>query len=339
MSGTLTVHAAGPAMTVQDLGRSGYLAYGLTRGGAADILALHEGAALLRQSPQLAAIEMVGMGGSFSTDQDTVIALTGAQMSASIDGAPLVWNASHLLPAGAKLSIGGTQGGSYGYLSVAGGIASEEVMGGRANHLTAGVGRVLAAGDTLPLGEQGGRAGDFIVPEPRFDGGELRIVPSIQTSQFSRETLNRFEQTDFRRDPRGNRQGVRMATDGEGFFADGGLSIVSEVITEGDIQITGDGAPYVLMCECQTTGGYPRIGTVIPCDLPRVAQAPVGTSLRFRFVTLEEARKAELQARATRAALASTVQPLVRDPHDIADLLSYQLVGGVVSAIADPFSV
>ena len=337
MSGKFTVLSAGPALLVQDLGRTGYLAFGVTRGGAADIFALHEAAALLGQDPNLAAIEMTGMGGSFKSDIDTVIALTGAEMTAEIDGARLMWNASHALPAGATLKIGGAQKGTYGYLSVAGGFDVPLTMGARSSHLTAGIGAALQAGQTLPLkASKSTRAGYFITPEPRLDGGEVRVIASIQTGQFAPETLDRFGQTAFTRDARGNRQGVRMASDGEGFFTDGGLSIVSEVITEGDIQITGDGAPYVLMCECQTTGGYPRIGTVIACDLPRVAQAAAGAPLRFRFITLDDAREAELAARKTLKALPGKTQPLVRDPHDIDDLLSYQLVSGVISATSDP---
>ena len=339
MSGRITVLSAGPAMSVQDMGRSGYLAYGLTRGGAADPLALHEGAALLGQPATLAAVEMVGMGGTFQSDVDTVIALTGARMTATMDGTPLIWDASHPWPAGAKLTIGGATAGTYGYLHVAGGIDTEPAMGARAVHLNAGIGGLLQAGDELPIDATSGPGGDFLTPAaPRLSGGELRVVASIQTDNFSPETRARFESTSFTRDARGNRQGVRMANEGEGFFAEGGLSIVSEVISEGDIQITGDGAPYVLMCECQTTGGYPRIGTVIPSDLPRVAQASVGAPLTFCFVTLDEARAIELRARADIKSLRGRVQPLVRDPHDIADLLSYQLVGGVVSATADPFA-
>ena len=329
---------AWPAMTLQDMGRSGFLAYGLTRGGAADMLALREGAALLSQSGDLAAIEMVGIGGTFEPDCDTIIALTGARMTATIDGAPVVWNASHPLPAGSKLTIGGAIEGTYGYLHVAGGFDTPLVMGARSSHLTAGVGGTLQAADMLPMGAPTTkRAGYFLSPENRLSGGEIRIVPSVQTEQFAEETRARFEQTGFKRDARGNRQGVRMASDSEGFFAEGGLSIVSEVIAEGDIQITGDGAPYVLMCECQTTGGYPRIGTVIPADLPRVAQASVGAPLRFRFITLEEAKSIELKSRAEVKGLAGRIQPLVRDPHEISDLLAYQLVSGAVSATDDPF--
>ncbi|AVL53180.1 urea amidolyase [Roseobacter denitrificans] len=321
------------------MGRAGFLAYGLTRGGAADQMALHEAAALLGQSATLGAIEMVGVGGTFESDVDTVIALTGAEMSASIDGSALVWHASHALPKGAKLKIGGALKGTYGYLSVAGGIEAPQIMGARSTHFKAGIGGALEAGQSLPIGvTPTQRAGFVIHASGRFAGGDIRIVPSVQTDQFSPETLARFTQTTFRRDARGNRQGVRMDADTDGFFVDGGLSIVSEVITEGDIQITGDGAPYVLMCECQTTGGYPRIGTVLPCDLARVAQAPVGAPLRFRFVTMDEAREIELKARAEIKALAGRAQPLVRNPHEMSDLLSYQLIGGAISATTDPFA-
>ena len=339
MNGQFTVLSAGPALLLQDLGRQGYLAYGVTRGGAADVFALHEGAALLGQDPNLAAIEMTGMGGSFRSDIDTVIALTGAEMAAEIDGARLIWNASHALPAGATLKIGGATKGTYGYLSVAGGFDVPLTMGARSSHLTAGIGAGLKSGETLPLkAADPTRAGYFITPELRLNGGEVRVIASIQTEQFASETLKRFGQTAFSRDARGNRQGVRMAAEGEGFFTDGGLSIVSEVIIEGDIQITGDGAPYVLMCECQTTGGYPRIGTVIACDLPRVAQAPVGAPLSFRFISLDDAREAEQAARKALKGLPGKTAPLVRDPNDISDLLSYQLVSGVISATADPES-
>ncbi|MEL7262806.1 MAG: urea amidolyase, partial [Pseudomonadota bacterium] len=114
----LHVHQVGPGVAVQDLGRPGYLAKGLTRGGAADLLAVREGAALLRQSPELAVLEMAGTGGTFEADADMVIALTGAVMTASIDGSAVVWNASHMLPAGAPLVIGPTRAGPYGYLHV-----------------------------------------------------------------------------------------------------------------------------------------------------------------------------------------------------------------------------
>ena len=174
-------------------------------------------------------------------------------------------------------------------------------------------------------------------PDNRFDGGTVRVVASMQTADFADETRARFIQTTFRRDPRANRMGVRMDFDGAGFATDNALSIVSEVVVPGDIQIAGDGAPFVLMFECQTTGGYPRIGTVIPCDLPRVAQAQAGAALQFEFIDLDNARDIQTRHLSALKALPGRVTPLVRDPADIRGLLGYQLVGGVVSATANPF--
>lgn len=339
MSAILTIQSCGPAVTVQDMGRPGFLAQGMTRGGAADVEALHEGAALLGQSPELAALEMVGMGGSFSSSLDIRIALTGAPMTASIDDAPAAWNASHILPAGATLKIGGARSGTYGYLHIGGGLDTPLMMGARAAHLSAGLGHALTAGDTLPIGrDKGSTTGMTLNVDDRFSGGEIRITTSMQTQQFDQDTRERFTTTAFRRDARGNRMGVRMDHDGAPFVSADQLTILSDVIVPGDIQIAGDGAPFVLMCECQTTGGYPRIGTVLPSDMARVAQAPAGASLSFQFVELEEARTIEQRATATRAALGKAVTPLLRDPHSIRDLLSYQLISGAISATRNPFN-
>jgi allophanate hydrolase len=332
MTATLTIAQAGPALTIQDLGRPGWRAQGLTKGGAADPVAVYEGATLLGQSPNLAVIEMTGTGGTFTADADIRIALTGASMAAKIDGEAVVWNASHSLPAGAKLTLGGVTSGTYGYLHVGGGIATDPVLGARATHLSAGLGAALQSGDTLPLGVDKGRDTGFKLPrDSRFDGGAVRVVASMQTDRFAPEERARFANTAFTRDPRANRMGVRMDHDGEGFSAEGGLTILSEVIVPGDIQITGDGAPFVLMGESQTTGGYPRIGTVIPRDLTRVAQAPAGTKITFEFITLEQAIALETQARRDLKALAGLMTALIRDPSTIRDLLSYQLISGAVT--------
>ena len=333
MSRVLIVHRVGPGVSVQDMGRVGYLAYGLSCGGAADRLALAEGAALLGQDMGLATLEMAGMGGDFEAGEDMRIALTGAPMRASIDGVRCAWNASHLLPKGAKLSIGAALTGVYGYLHLGGGVDTAARLGARSAHLAAGLGAVVQAGDRLAVGADA-RASVFGMGLPednRFDGGTLRLVPSLQTSFFAASEIERFQSTSFRRDTRGNRMGVRLLPEGEGFSSDAGLSVISEVIVPGDVQVTGDGTPFVLLAECQTTGGYPRIGSVLPCDLPRIAQARPGGELRFKFVTLQEAVELERREGERRKGLRAAVHPLIRNPHDIADLLSYQLISGVTA--------
>ncbi len=334
MTRALIVHAAGAGTTVQDLGRPGYLCDGVPRGGAADRMALYEAGALLGQPATHAALELPGPGGMFEAGEDMRIALTGAPMRATLDGAPLAWNACHALPAGARLTIGAALAGSYGYLTPGGGIASPVRLGARASYLAAGLGAPVAAGDNLPVGPdpEPDRMGLCLPADRRFDGGTMRVVPSLQTPLFPEAERDRFAATAFRRDARGNRMGVRLvAEDSTGLHAEGALSVLSEVIVPGDIQVTGDGTPFVLLAECQTTGGYPRIATVIPADLPGVAQARPGVTLRFRFVTLEEAIAVERIEAQRVAALPRAVRPLVRRPQDIPDLLAYQLVGGVTA--------
>lgn len=333
MTRDLIVHKAGPGISVQDLGRPGYLAYGVSRGGVADRLALYEGAALLGQSVDNAALEMAGAGGEFEATEDTRIALTGAPMRAAIDGRPIQWNASHFLPKGVRLTISGAETGCYGYLHLGGGLTTPRLLGARSAQLTAGLGAVHMQGERLPIGadpKPHAPAG-FLQPENRCDGGILRVVANRQTRFFGTAQIDRFQTTVFRRDTRGNRMGVRLQGQGKGFQTEHGLSVLSEVIVPGDIQITGDGTPFVLLAECQTTGGYPRIGTVLPCDLPKVAQAAPGTRFEFRFVSLAEGAEAERAETTRRGRLAGSVKPLVRDPHDVGDLLSYQLIGGVTA--------
>ena len=335
MSRRLIVHKSSPGISVQDQGRSGYLTFGLSRGGAADRLALAEGAALLDQSSSLAAIEMVGMGGVFEATEDVRIALTGAPMRATLAGAPLAWNASHWLPAGSQLNIGAATSGVYGYLSLGGGLNQLLSLGSMSTHFAAGLGGAIEPGSELFLGSDTKTiVGMCLSPEPRFGGGIIRVVPSLQTHLFSE--AERAE-TVFRRDARGNRMGVKLVPDGEGFHTSEGLTILSEVIVSGDIQITGDGTPFVLLSESQTTGGYPRIGSVLPCDMPRMVQAPVGADLRLTFVTLDEAIEIERREVAANKAYLRSVRPMLRDPTEMKDLLAYNLVGGVIDGNSDEF--
>jgi biotin-dependent carboxylase-like uncharacterized protein len=328
----LQVHQAGPGVTVQDLGRPGFLGQGMSQGGVADWRALAEGAGLLGHSVDCAAIEMAGFGGQFSVTVPTRIALTGGVMTATLDGAPVSWNASHSIAPGQVLSIGGARRGVYGYLHVAGGIDLPPFLGSRATHLTGGIGSALTAGDTVAIqADAGGHVVLALPPPNRFTGGVVRILPTAQTYLFAPADIARFEATPFMRDTRGNRQGVRMVSEGAGFAADGQLSIVSEMIMPGDIQMTGEGTPFVLMPECQTTGGYPRIGTVIPADLPIVAQAAPGTGITFQFVSFDTALAAHETPDQVRANAARTATPMLRDPHEISDLLSYQLISGMIA--------
>jgi allophanate hydrolase len=320
--------SCGPGVTVQDMGRTGALALGLSRGGAMDVEALAEGAALLGQGTDLAALEMAGMGGRFRARGDLVIALTGAPMRAALDGRALAWNASHAVPDGAVLDIGPALRGVYGYLSVAGGLDTAPVLGARSAHLAAGIGARVAAGDVLPVAGGRARAGRVCVPRARFAGGTVRVMDSPQSDLFPAAALDWLTATAFRRDNRGNRMGLRLDPETRLSAQSDGLSVLSDIVMPGDIQMTGDGSPFVLMAECQTTGGYPRIATVLPCDRAIVAQAAPGTAIRFERLEPERARALHRDWQEGLERIATT--DLVRDPKDM-NLNEYQLVSGVTS--------
>lgn len=332
---SLILRAVSGLLSVQDMGRPGHLARGLSRGGAMDRLALIEAAALLASPTPLPAIEMAGAGGHFQAEAPLWLALTGAPMRATLDGRPVPWHATLLLRPGEVLTIGPAEQGMLGYLTPAGGIAGPDWLGSRSAHLSIGIGAPLAAGAVLPCGPDPApqRRPRLIRPLPRFGGGTLRMIDGPQTALFAPEERAAFLTATFRRAPRSNRQAI--ALDGpRPFQAEGARQLAkglaSDVIGPGDVQMTGDGVPTVLMAECQTIGGYPRIGTILPDDLPRLAQTPPGSVVRFQHLTLAQARAVHRSEETLLREARARTGPLIRDPSTIPDLLTYSLISGVV---------
>ncbi len=323
----ITVLRAGPAVTVQDMGRPGWLAQGLSQGGAMDRLALIEGAALLGQPETLATLEIAGSFVSLRAQTALRLALTGAAMRASCDGAPLVWNAVHAIPAGSILDVTALNSG-YGYLSFGGGIDAPVLLGGRSVHLAAGLGRAVHGADVLQIGpDRRRRTGLQLRVPDRCAATSIRFTRGPQTARFDADTLARFQATRFTKDARGNRMGQRLT--GGQFAAADGLAILSEAVLPGDIQITGDGTAFVLLAECQTTGGYPRVGRILSCDIPSFVQLPLGAEFGLRFVEIDRALEIEQVEARRRQTLSDALVPLIRDPATIPDLLGYQLISGV----------
>ncbi|HBQ22429.1 MAG TPA: urea amidolyase [Alphaproteobacteria bacterium] len=323
----------GPAATVQDLGRQGYLAYGLSASGVSDRDALYEGAAILQQDVNNAVLEMSMMGGSFRVHGQVRAAVTGARMSIKVGQKSQPMNTSFLLHDGDILEIGGCEDGIFGYLHLGGGIQAPQVLGSRATHLFASIGAKLEVGHWLERGEDPvAFAALQLETERRGAGGKLRFVRSFQTDLFGEHNLQRFLSTKFSKTQRSNRMGVGLQFEGEGFQTENQLHILSEVITVGDVQMTGDGQPFILMQECQSTGGYPRIGTVLAPDLVKVAQAPTGTIFQFSLVDFEEAAQILRARQGAWRALPQKTQYVTRKLENIDNLLEYNLVDGVISA-------
>lgn len=339
----LEILSIGPAATVQDLGRPGLQRYGVAQGGALDPVALTEGVALLDQPGDLAAIEMCLLGGTFRAVGGPVrVALTGAPMKAAhigVDGtrSTIRWRTSFRLDPGAMLEIGAVQRGFAGYLHVGGGIETPVVLGSRATHLRAGLGGgALRAGMALPVGpETSAAVGLHLEEDGRFRVTELRAMWGPQAHLYSVAERERFAATTFRASPHRDRMAMQIDTGGDRFEAENALSGVSDAVSLGDIQMTGKGEPVALLADRQPTGGYPRIATVAAADLPALAQLASGAAFRLRFIEVDEAVTALQAARSAWAGLRNQAAPLLRDPHDISDLLSYELIDGVVSGGED----
>ena len=302
----ILVHHSGPMVSVQGGPQFGGVSAGVSAGGALDATALAEAAALLRRGAGN-AIEMGGFGGVFETLAPSRFALTGAVMRARMNGAEIAWNRSYLAPAGARIEIGAAERGMFGYLSFAGALAAANDTG-------------LRAGAQIGLAPDPDPQAPMMVlsPENRFEGGRVRVICGPQTDLFSPQTQAAFY-TCAKADG-ANRQGLRLAHPNAPIRAQNAAGLVSDFITAGDIQLTGEGLPFILLAGCQTIGGYPRIGTVIALDLARCAQARAGARLDLVPISLEEALS--LKAPVARA------QPLIHQP-STEDLLKHQLISGV----------
>lgn len=332
----LEVLEAGPGLSLQDCGRAMGMGIGLSPGGAADKVALVRGHALFGHSLGSLALEMAGYGGRFKANGNLRIALTGAEMRASLNGGPLPRDMHLTLKDGEELQIGAAVNGQYGYLHVDGGFDAPNVLGGSGYHSVAQLGSLVKKGQFLTA-----RPVKVAEPSPLFlppstdDSSPIRVISGPQSELFSAETRKRFEETVFQRSHQGNRQGVKFDQSGPAFAASSQLDLASDFVIEGDIQLTGDGTPYVLLADCQTMGGYPRIGTVLPADVPRISQSLPGSKFRFSFVELSEAERLWTSFEDMLTNFKGQLQPRVRNPHEMSDLLSYDLIGRPQGDVTD----
>lgn len=335
----LKVIAAGAGMALQDHGRPGYQRYGITEGGAMDRWALSEVNLLTGNSPNTAALEMTAMGGEFTiTGKPQLMACSGAQMEITLDGTPVPWRSSFVVKPGQILKLGFARNAIYSYLQCAGGFALTPVMESVSTHTRSRFGgfkgRCIEAGDELPLfaTDTPGSLANRQLPKPDYLELEtIRVVWGTQASVFGRQVRDALFSNDFSVTTQRDRMGARLATDAGNLAAETGLSGVSDAVLPGDIQVAGDGVATVLLADRQPTGGYPRIATVITADIAAIAQMPTGKSFRFALVTVQEAVDALVQMRNQLESLPARLSRVTRHPEDIPDLLSYNLIDGVVS--------
>lgn len=332
MSPLLEVIEAGLGVTVQDRGRTGYRDIGVPVSGALDTDLLAAANALVGNAADAAALEVCLGGPGLKAVSGVVrLALAGelrAQLLTAQGQTRRIapWQSVTLRP-GDSLRIGGS---GLGYVAVsAGGLQTPPQLGSRATYLRAALGgvqgRALAVGDRLPCGAlQGDPWLDYRATVPWTVGaGPIRVLLGPQDDHFTEEALADFLGQAYRVTRDMDRMGMRLEGPPLRHNAKG-ADIVSDGVTPGCIQVPASGQPIVLLADCQTSGGYPKIATVIGADLPRLAHLRAGDEVRFAAVDHAQARAA-LRARAARLAhWAARLEPF-RPPGVIDEAALYQL--------------
>ena len=288
----LVLSSIGPASSVQDGGRPGSQRYGLTPSGAMDRLALAAANTLVGNEPFAAAIEVGPFGAAFTTRGGAVrIALAGATRNADIAGRAVAVDTSTTLADGETLTLGFARRGSFSYLAIEGGIRGQPMFGSLAVNARAGLGspypRPLQSGDELETAPASGAAERRIELIAMADA-PIRVLFGPQDDEFADETKKLFVDSDWKISTTSDRMGYRLEGPVLKHLHD--HNIVTDGTVNGSIQVPGNGQPIVLMPDRGTSGGYPKIATVISADLGRFAQIPVGRPFRFKAISMTEAQ-------------------------------------------------
>lgn len=242
-------------------------------------------------------IEFTTAGVDFLVENKAISAgFAGGDFSLSVNGDVQPWPSIQHLEVGDVVCIKPGKSGNYGYVRFNGNINVPKILGSRATNTIVGLGglqgRTLKIGDRLELIKNT----DISSSQPKQippsqNTTDIRVVWGIHADLFSADVREKFVNSVFTISPQMNRMGVKLSDEGGVFASSKILSLVSDSVVAGDIQILGDSTPIVLMRDHQPTGGYPRIATVISADINRFAQMRPGSKFSFRIVSLTRAQK------------------------------------------------
>ena len=301
----IQVQAPGMLTTVQDLGREGFGPMGVSPSGAADAVSLRIGNRLVGNAEGAAGLEMTLLGGTFQFPQGAVLALTGSDFGATLDGAPVALWSSFEAKAEQTLRMGPTRTGARCYLCVRTGIAVKPFLGSASTHLLSGLGgregRALRKGDVLKIGAPSGKFRVRMLGEEALKALAprkiLRVTPGPQSEWFPDAAKNVFYRSTYRVAEESNRMGLRLEGTAITERAQGDAhagahgEMISEGVSLGAVQVAAGGLPIILFVEQQTTGGYAKIANVISADLHSLGQLRPRDEVGFERVSFDTARK------------------------------------------------
>jgi 5-oxoprolinase (ATP-hydrolysing) subunit C len=306
----LIVIDPGLSTTVQDAGRPGYRELGVPPGGAFDRGSADLANALVGNSLDCAVLEFTLKGGIYQADCPTALALAGAPMEATIAGLDIAQRQRHVplsfsLAASERLVLGRALGGARTYLAVKGGWQTRVCLGSRSTETRVRAGDILpAAAATIPTRHPRG------FTSPARPALPIRIITGIDAGSHPELGEAFWPSRTFRVGTRSDRMGIRLEGEPASVTAD--PARLSTPVSFGAVQVAG-GQFIILGVACGTMGGYPHIAHVISADLDRLAQLQPGESLRFRLVTLDEARREDASRRQQRQDMLRRVTTLAKD--------------------------
>ncbi len=345
MTAALKVLRGGLCTSIQDRGRPGYQAVGVPVSGALDWMSLAIANRLVGNADGEGALEILIAGPEFEVDADSVrIALAGTEASIEMLGEGATTRPAHrsvTLRRGQSFRIGRLGDTACAYLAVEGGFDLPRCLGSLSTHVRGGFGgfegRALRPGDRLKLAREaaGERDEAEIAPPPSPDpSAPVRVVLGPQDDHFTEKAIEIFLSGDYVVSAKSDRMGLRL--DGPALKHRGGADIVSDGIAPGSVQVPGNGLPIVLLADRGTTGGYPKIATVISADIPMLGRRRAGQALRFAAVDVasaESVRRAQDQALRSLLAAARPI-PAVASL-SVRALYDQNLISGMVDAGRD----
>jgi len=299
--------APGLLTTVQDFGRHNYQRYGMPHGGAMDSYALAIANILCGNDRHEAGLECTVLGPTICFGRENLFAISGGDFAPTLSGRPIVNNRLYLGRAGDILRLGAAKTGCRAYITFAGGLDADMVMGSKSTYLKGRIGglhgRAVQKGDrlgfTAPVSDLPNLEYRYV--EPNFgmrytSHPTVRVLLGPQEDYFTPAALDAFFSGAYTVTKENDRMGCRLSGPALSFREGKNGNIVSDGICFGAIQVPSD-QPIIMMADHQTTGGYAKLGSVIWCDLPLIAQLKTGDTLRFKRIGIEEAQQVYLAHR------------------------------------------
>lgn len=343
MTTAFRVRSPGLLTTIQDRGRIGFQSLGVPVSGAMDLVSFEAANAIVGNAPDIEALEIAYQGPSLEVQAASMrVAYVGGEapvdvVSASGQTRRVNARQSVRLLKGDVLKIGALSGSAIGYLAVEGGLDLPQFLGSRST-LTRGAiggykGRALAAGDIVPLRlESAPERDEQRLPKLDLSApARFRVVLGPQEDYFTTAGIETLLSSSYLITPSSDRMGMRL--DGPKLAHALGFNIVSDGIAPGTIQVPGNGLPIILLADRQTTGGYPKIATVISADLPALGRLRPGGKIAFAKVSVEDAQALRRAQAAELARLRERLEGVPPDVRvDLERLYARNLVSGVVDA-------